>query len=157
MSTPYIFFDIDGVLNNESDWKQEHFHINDSCLSVFKDFISFLSKKFNTSPKLITCSTWRAGYNNKGTNGAGISLLEHKFHQYGLTINGATPVSSKTRQEEIDYYIRRNNVDKYIVIDDDASLYNDPSKMNLFIPNYKTGLTKQDLNKLEKQFMKYVR
>ena len=153
--TPYIFFDIDGVLNKESDWRQQHFSINDACMSVFVNFVNILKDRYNQTPKLITCSTWRAGYNNSNKSGSPTSLLEDTFHKWNLNINGATSISSKTRQEEIEYYIRRHNVQKYIIIDDDESLYYDTSKINLYVPDYRTGLIQDDLKKLEKQFIKY--
>lgn len=156
MIIPYIFFDIDGVLNNESDWRTKRFAINDSCFAVFKSLVDVLTEKYKKRPRLIICSTWRAGFNNREMQDSlATSLLGKKFAEAGLTIDGATPVSTKTRQEEIEYFIRRNGVEKYIVIDDDASLYNDITRINLYVPDYKTGLTKKDLKKMTQQFAKY--
>ena len=155
--TPYIFFDIDGVLNKESDWHVHHFSINDECFNVFKKIIDSLTDIYKTEPKLITCSTWRAGFNNRNENGNTSSLLETKFKENGLTIDGATPISNKTRQAEIEYYMRRNNVTSYIVIDDDESLDDRPSEINLYVPDYKKGLVKQDINKIIWQLSKTER
>lgn len=152
---PYIFFDIDGVLNSESDWRKQHFYINPACLDIFAKFVDFLNKKYKTVPQLITCSTWRAGFDKTKVNDANAtSILEKEFHKARLKINGATPISNKTRQEEIEYYMRRNDVQKYIVIDDDPSLYINTNRINLYVPDYRTGLVKSDLKKLEKQFVK---
>ncbi|MBR1851734.1 MAG: hypothetical protein IJ794_00960 [Lachnospiraceae bacterium] len=153
---PYVFFDVDGVLNHESDWRGQRFFINSRCLSVFKDFVAFLEAKYHTDPILITCSTWRAGFDHKNNQNAdAVSILEQKFRAVNLSIRGATPVSKKTRQEEIEYFIRRNDVRAYIVIDDDESLYNRPDEINLYVPDYRKGLTDKDLKQLKKQFVKY--
>lgn len=48
-----------------------------------------------------------------------------------LKIYDKTSRSQKSRQEEIEYYIKRNNV-------------------NLYCPNYLTGLTKKDLKNIRK-------
>ncbi len=148
---PYVFFDIDGVLNCEKDWHQQHFTINQNCFAVFKEFLEYVHKQAGIPPKLIICSTWRAGFDNKDRENADAgSLLETVFQEADLFISGATPVSNKTRQEEIEYYIRRNNVEQYLIIDDDTSLYNDKTKINLYVPDYKTGLTAKDLKNLKK-------
>lgn len=153
---PYIFFDIDGVLNKESDWKKFRFSINSESLKVFKSFADFLSQRYGTSSKLITCSTWRAGLNNKGEDSSDSgSILEKALSSVNLHLDGITPVSTKTRQEEIEYFIRRNNITSYIIIDDDPSLYPRPNDINLYVPDYKTGLISKDLKKLEKQFIKF--
>lgn len=68
-----------------------------------------------------------------------------------MAIDDSTPVSSKTRQEEIEYYIRRHNIMDYIVLDDDESLFPWPERINLYITDYNTGLTDKDVKILLKK------
>ena len=140
----YIFLDVDGVLNRESDWKKP-FSINEKCLMLFATFVKELK-----DPHIILSSTWRAGYTNTGVmSERGNSLLE-KLAGYGLKIEGSTPVSDKTRQEEIEYYIRRHNITSYIVLDDDESLFPWADHINLYLTDYKSGLAERDIKKLKK-------
>ena len=60
-------------------------------------------------------------------------------------------VNGKSRQDEIEYYIRRNGINDYIILDDDKSLYMDISKVNIYITDYLTGLTDKDIKKVLKQ------
>lgn len=106
--------------------------INKECLN---NFLIYLNKIKNY--KVVLISTWR--------NGDGIKVLEKYFPIYDKT-----PNSNKDRQAEVEYYIKRNNITKYIIIDDDISLYNTPERVNIYIPDYKTGLTKNDIKKLLK-------
>ncbi len=123
----YIFLDIDGVLNRERDWKRGLYSLNAECVNFF---LAYLEKLKN--PRVVLISTWR--------NGDGIKELELYFSIYDRT-----PNSDNGRQSEIEYYIRRNEVKEYIIIDDDASLYYAPEKVKIYIPDYKTGLTQKDI------------
>ena len=140
----YVFLDIDGVLNKESDWKRS-FTINDSCLYQFASLMKTIKE-----PHIILSSTWRAGYTNKGAVVEHSDTLSSKFAEYNLIIEDSTPVSNKTRQEEIEYYIRRHSISAYIVLDDDESLFPYPERINLYLTNYKTGITESDIRKLKK-------
>lgn len=140
----YIFLDVDGVLNRESDWKKP-FTINENCLRLFASF----DKELKAS-HIILSSTWRVGYTNTGIMSERGNSLAEKLAGYGLKIEGSTPVSDKTRQEEIEYYIRKHNITSYIVLDDDESLYPWPNRINLYLTDYKTGLTERDIKKLKR-------
>lgn len=142
----YYFLDIDGVLNKESDWKRP-FILNDSCVQCFSKII-----KKDKSPHIILSSTWRAGYSNKGEKSSGNQLS--KLEEYGITIEDITPISNKTRQEEIEYYIRKNAVKNYIILDDDESLFPWPDRINLYLTDYKTGLTEMDVKKIVSRYIK---
>ena len=151
MGDVYVFFDVDGVLNRESDWKKSKFSVNEECVRCFREFVQVLESVYRRKPKLVICSTWRTGMNRSGESysGAGEILAES-----GLAIDDSTPVSSKTRQDEIEYYIRRNCVEKYIVIDDDRSLFPRSDSIHLYTPDYHTGLTSKDVKLMKKQFIK---
>ena len=75
--------------------------------------------------------------------------------EYGLTIFDTTPLSNKGRQAEVEFYIRRNQVDDYIVIDDDRSLYEEPDRLCFYEPDYKTGFTREDVGKALKQLKQF--
>ena len=139
----YLFFDVDGVLNKESDWEHK-FYVNEACVGVFAE-ICLRLKKIYGEVRLVIVSTWRVGISQNGDNTIQMQYLEKALKRHGLYIHGQTPVSNKSRQDEISYYIRRNFVNDYMVIDDDESLYNDLRCINIYIPNYKTGLTKKDI------------
>ena len=38
----------------------------------------------------------------------------------------------------------------YIVLDDDESLFPNPERINLYLTNYKTGITEPEIKKLKK-------
>lgn len=84
-------------------------------------------------------------------NSAPIDKLKELFKSMNLKIYDKTSISQKSRQEGIEYYIKRNNVKKYIILDDDKSLFTCPDNVNLYCPNYLTGLTKQDLKNIKKE------
>lgn len=131
----YVFLDIDGVLNTSDDWKTK-FTINEHCLKEFGDFCRLLSNKYS-EVRIVFSSSWRAGLLNKGKTD---TKLDRLLEIPGVNFYGKTPMSSnKTRQEEIEYYIRRNEVEMCIVIDDDASLFPVPSRLNIIFTNCSTG------------------
>lgn len=130
----YYFLDIDGVLNKESDWCKSY-TINPSCLKVFKELLAY-----DKNPKIILSSTWRVNP----------EVLEPYFK-----IDGVTPISTtKTRQEEIDFFVRRYDIEDYIILDDDDSLFPEKEKIPLYLTNYKTGLVEDDIKKIRKLIKK---
>lgn len=143
----YYFLDVDGVLNRESDWKNP-FTINQQCL---KNFVKLIKK--DKDPHIVLSSTWRVGFTNRGEVGNGNKLTK-ALGEYGLCIDGCTPVSNKTRQEEIEFYIRRNGIVKYLVLDDDASLFPEAERLCVYFTNYKTGITEQDVKQIAKKYLK---
>ena len=73
------------------------------------------------------------------------------FDEMGIHIEGATPISNKSRQEEIEYYIKRNGIKEYLVLDDDESLFPRTADINLYLTDYRKGLTEHDVNKILKR------
>ena len=130
----YYFLDIDGVLNRESDWRRP-FILNPECVKNFMNLI-----ECDSEPYVIISSTWRQGGDT----------IRDAFMEHGIHIDGTTPISNKSRQEEIEYYIRRNGIRKYIVIDDDASLFPRATEINFYLTDYKMGLSESDVKKLVK-------
>ena len=144
----YYFLDVDGVLNNEKDWRKP-FTVNASCLSFFKEVISR-----DKDAHIILSSTWRTGLAVTGATRDKETPLNEYMTRLGLTIEGITPITNKSRQEEIEYYIRRNGVKKYIILDDDRSLFPREAEINIYFTNYKTGLTAYDVKQILKMIKK---
>ena len=148
----HIFLDIDGVLNRKSDWTNK-FTFNETCLNNFVKLLTDLKEQYNYLLKIILTSTWRTGYQEG--NEKIFKPLTDKLRGINLRINGITPITAnKTRQQEINYYISRNNVKHYIILDDDHSLFEDCNDKHLYFVNYCDGLTKKDIDKIKKLFKK---
>lgn len=144
----HVFFDVDGVLNKESDWKNK-FYIDASCIKVFGQLCRKLEEKYG-EVRNVLISTWRAGISKSGTDAEQINGLRASLAREGIRIYASTPVTDKGRQAEVEYYIRRNQVSKYIIIDDDMSLFDNPKKLKLFVPDYRIGLVQGDIKKIIK-------
>lgn len=143
----YVFFDVDGVLNKESDWVKKY-SLDYICVKEFSKLNSILKKQYNYV-RYVIISTWRTGL-NRGDEQLGsnqILNLKKVLSNEGIAIYDSTPLSDKGRQAEIEFYIKRNNVKEYIVIDDDLSLFDRPQKLKILVPDYKTGFTEKDLKK----------
>ena len=141
MEEVYLFLDIDGVLNRRSDWDKK-FYMNPECLQAFDELINKLHKKYDL--RIILSSTWRFAMSNDESDSV-LLPLNTVLHKYNLGIYGSTVKSNKTRQEEIEYYIRRNGVHKYVILDDDESLFPDRSRINIYLTDYKTGLSSREV------------
>lgn len=145
----YIFLDIDGVLNNKSDWNKPYM-INQKCLNNFVDLCRSLSKKYGII-RIVLTSSWKEGFDKTGNNSPQITNLMEKLNIYGFVISDKTlSASGKSRQDEIEYYIRKNGITDYIVLDDDESLYGDTSRVNICFTDYLKGLTDKDNKKILK-------
>lgn len=97
-----IFTDIDGVFNtiNRNQW---------SSLSV--DLYDDLCREFNLKP--VITSTWRVKHS--------IKELERIFQHYGIftDIYDFTPIiNSEGRGGEIEIWLKENQCDKYLILDD---------------------------------------
>lgn len=144
----YIFLDIDGVLNKKADWKNK-FTFNYACLNNFDKLINWLYNRKKYDCKIILTSTWRIGF--KENNITIFSPLIRLLEKYSLQINGITPITAdKSRQQEISYYIRRNNVLNYIILDDDKSLFDEFSDKRLYFTNCNIGFTEKDVKAIQR-------
>ena len=141
----YYFLDIDGVLNHRSMWKKG-FSIDPKAV---ENLALLLSK--DADPKIVLSSTWRAGFDVSG-NSVSTDILSEELKKYGLKIEDVTPNGkNKTRQDEIEYYIRRHGVGEYLVLDDDPSLFPEPESINLYVVDEEIGLTEKDVEKILKK------
>lgn len=146
----YYFLDVDGVLNKESDWRKP-FTVNPICVSNFKELLNK-----DKDSHVILSSTWRQGFTNTGIKSASADSLMKIFDELEIRIEGSTPTSNKSRQEEIEYYIKKNGISDYLVIDDDASLFPRLTDINIYLTDYKNGLTEKDVKKILKQIKKKI-
>ena len=145
----YLFFDVDGVLNREADWVNK-FALHAPCVKAFGKLCSTIAGKYGeVTPVLI--STWRAGIGTNGRNSPQVDALKSALASVGVSVTDSTPVSNKGRQAEVNYYLRRHSAGRYVVIDDDPSLFDDPGSINLYVTNYKTGLVENDIVKIIKR------
>ncbi|MCQ2548796.1 MAG: HAD domain-containing protein [Lachnospiraceae bacterium] len=130
----YYFLDVDGVLNKEADWDKP-FTVNPDCLSCFRKLLSY-----DKHPFIVLSSTWRAN----------LDIISSY-----ITVEDVTPNTGgrKTRQEEIEYYIRRNNIQNYLILDDDESLFPEKEKIDIFFTDYKKGLTDSDVKQIVKKYL----
>ena len=144
----YIFLDVDGVLNTESDWERKIYSLNGACVATFCRLLSCLHE-----PKVILSSTWRNGIARDGTTAVHIDDLLKALEPAGimsLDKTGIDPNGSRTK--EIDYYLRRHPEDRYIILDDDPNLFDrKESTPHLHLTSSKTGLTEGDVKKILKQ------
>ena len=149
----HLFLDIDGVLNCERDWRVPY-SINSNCLNVFAKLIKELEKRERVEVVLI--STWRAGLGDGKGNLNPVDKLMKELKILGIMVEGCTPMSDKGRQAEVEFYIRRNKIRNYIILDDDSSLYSDIDAVRLYVVDHKTGLQEADIKKITKCFRKQV-
>lgn len=143
-----IFLDVDGALNRKADWVRP-FSLNQTCVQVFVQLVRKLEK--HGGVEIVLSSSWRAGL-ARGSDGTLLGgtndILEKTLQVHGLKISDVTPLSGRTRQEEILYYIRRHDITDFLTLDDDASLFRDPKAIHLYLVDYHLGLTKKDIRKI---------
>lgn len=133
-----IFLDIDGVLN-----QLQRDYIDETCVAN----LAVLVHKLNA--KIVLSSTWRFGFMHDFSYCTPqIQHLIKVFQSFNLQIWSRTGIKLRTRSKEIQSYLREHP-DDYIVLDDDASLFSNIK--NLYLVNYKTGLTSKDVKKILKK------
>lgn len=139
----YIFLDIDGVLNKESQWNVPY-SLNDGCI---KSFCRYIKKVKN--PKIVLTSTWKTGFEKNGKCLPQVERLLDKLAVYGVDIYDKTLTApDNDRSKEIAYYLKRHPIEEYVILDDDKTLYSD--KKHLVIINYKVGFVDADIRKIKK-------
>ena len=112
----YVFLDVDGVLNTESDWGRKVYSLNGDCVAAFCRLLSCLHE-----PKVVLSSTWRNGIARDGTTAVHIDDLLKALEPTGIMSFDKTGVAPDGRRtKEIDYYLRRHPEDQYIILDDDT-------------------------------------
>ena len=147
----YLFLDVDGVLNTEADWTRKVYSLNPGCVKVFCSLLDGLPE-----PKIVLSSTWRNGIARDGTTAVHIEDLIRAIASTGITQLDRTAVSPDgSRSKEIDHYLRRHPEDRYIILDDDPSLFDQGAKTpQLYLTSSKTGITDADVTQIFKAVRK---
>lgn len=144
----YVFLDVDGVLNAEEDWKRRKYSLNNDCVTAFCRLLSCLHE-----PKVILSSTWRNGIARDGTTAVHIDDLLKALEPAGIMLldkTGIAPDGSRTK--EIDFYLRRHPEERYIILDDDPTLFDQQKNTpHLYLTSSKTGLTDADVDRILKK------
>lgn len=143
----YIFLDVDGVLNTTADWKQKVYSLNPKCIEIFRSLINKMD-----NPKIVLSSTWRNGIARDGTTAIHIKdLLVALNYPGGGSIDKTAVSPDGIRSKEIDYYLRRHDKDKYIILDDAPTLFELGNKTPyLYLTNPEKGITQDDIKKILK-------
>jgi hypothetical protein len=143
----YIFLDIDGVLNTESDWKHMY-SLNQDCIKAFANAVKKCGEV-----RIVLSSTWRTGFAYNRECLPHIKNLQQQLQKYELSIYGKTPMlPSGNREDEILEYIDMYEVKQYVIIDDDASLFSKDCKQLLQIDARK-GFTEKNGKQMKRQIM----
>lgn len=132
-----IFLDIDGVLNQLQPYK-----IDKICIAALKQLIKSLSAK------VVLSSSWRLGYSSIYDKCTPQIKMLLDYLPRGIVVGITKQLDS--RDAEISDYIARHNIDNYVILDDDKSEFKNNID-NLYIVNYKTGLTDKDVRKILKE------
>ena len=150
-----IFLDVDGVLNDYDTclaFDKEYQRTGVLKAELNEDMVSNLKEIVDrTDAKIVLSSSWRLyGYMNNGKfvpKQYKAKGLVDMFDKYGMEIYD-TVSYSRTRDLQILDYVYMNDVDDYIVIDDDSEeLRLLPReviiKTDFFSEDNETGLTKR--------------
>lgn len=133
-----VFLDIDGVLNRVGRGKGGD--IVSSCVKVLAEIVKSLKAD------IVLTTSWRTGFSRSVDKCEPvIRNLVYELDKYGVTIRSRTPKGS-TRTDEINAYLNYTGEKRYIILDDDASLFTD--KSHLYLVNPSTGLTDKDIKKV---------
>lgn len=158
-----VFLDIDGVLNsyqsstfwhNKRDQQKWENELYDDWKGSLKEYlalefdpiaISNLEELMRRVPeaKIVISSTWRYGET--------VESLKKIFHCFPLISNAIidkTPTGGKIRGDEINAWILSNQVDKYVILDDDSDMR--PEQMVNFVnTDSRNGFVYTDMEKAQ--------
>ena len=124
-----IFLDIDGVLNTTKTFIDNYYFYKSTGIrrvEIDEFRVKYLKEIVDkTDSKIVLSSSWRFFGkmidNTYVPSNDKMKCLIDIFNNYGLSIYDITPRDSKgIRQNEINMWLGSNNVDSFIVIDDDS-------------------------------------
>ena len=116
-----IFLDVDGVLNDQ-DLIFEKFKTKE--IEISKDKLLLLKKIITSSNdiKVVLSSSWRIGLLKKDGKIVADTTYHKEFlellKEYDIEIYDITP-SMMSRPEEIKYYLDNNDIESYVILDDE--------------------------------------
>jgi len=131
-----IFLDIDGVLNTKETY--DNMYRNNSLgayleVPIDKFRLEYLKTIIDeTDAKIVLSSSFRSFFARKENELVPISAkgrnLYNWFLKYEIDIFDVTPVNGRTREDEIkEWLISRDDVEEFIILDDDPTIFNDLS------------------------------
>lgn len=145
-----IFLDFDGVLNplGNEDVRRKLWHLDNSLKS--KDKYGYLFDEtcmrwlhyilLKTDAKIVVSSSWRW----IGLEDIQLMWLSRNYPQFVYDITRLSTFDK--RSEDIDLYIKQNNIDKYCIIDD-IDMFEPHHKNNLVITDAGIGLERKTATK----------
>ncbi|MGN0394383.1 MAG: HAD domain-containing protein [Coprococcus sp.] len=147
-----IFFDVEGVLNsNKFVCNGTGEHIDRKNVANLKAIVKA------TDAKLVLTSDWRAAIYKDADTKPQIKELLDKLNEAGLEIYGITPGASEIKEKYDDYgrvfevksYIKNNNVENFVIIDDMDMDWERENLEEYWIntENVTHGLTEEDARK----------
>ncbi len=116
-----IFLDVDGVLNDQN-LIFEKFKTKE--IEISKDKLLLLKKIITSSNdiKVVLSSSWRIGLLKKDGKIVADTTYHKEFlellKEYSIQIYDITP-SMMSRPEEIKYYLDNNDIESYVILDDE--------------------------------------
>lgn len=164
-----IFLDIDGVLNTKETY--DKMYRNNSFgayleVPIDKFRLEYLKTIIDeTDAKIVLSSSFRHFFvkqedklvstSAKGTN------LYNWFLKYGMDIYDITPINGYTREDEIkEWLINHDEVDDFIIIDDDPTIFTDLSskliQTSKIKQNYLTSFIKDSFGLCERHIPEII-
>ena len=133
----YIFLDIDGVLNAPGD-KIIHEMFEENKLKLLIDFIVL------NDCKIVLTSSRR-------TIESDVKIIKKVFESYTELMLVSDRKMFKYRGQEIEYFIKQNSINNYVIFDDNDNGISDifELKSHFVLVNYLTGLTEKDIEKAQ--------
>ena len=141
-----IFLDIDGVLNHERFYHEVRNtqHRNNNIDPRAAKLIINLCKV--TGAKIVISSSWRFEGFESLTNRLRIAGIKDKYLIDICSIEHPNEFRCGYRGDVIQRYIDENNIDNYVIIDDDIDML-EHQKDNFIQTSRYTGFTKEDLKR----------
>lgn len=137
-----IFLDFDGVLNNNSYFlnskEKAPFFLQDEKMILLKQIVD------TTNAKIVLSTSWREIWNSD----LDISLkLKDYFNSFDLSVYDVTKNINYNRPLEISTWLKENNVNSYVILDDIADPWYEHVN-NVVVTNKEfNGLSQDDVNK----------
>lgn len=124
-----IFLDIDGVLNDSMEIYNNTYDEymdtpTDRHLQVLKDIVD------KTNANIVLSSSWRLFKNSR-------DIVKKRLSDFGMSFIDSTKELG-SRADEINEWLSRNTVERFVVLDDEPISYSFPK--NLVKTTFETGL-----------------
>lgn len=148
-----IFLDVDGVLNSIDDFlirKEKgditNVAVEDRPLKLLKEIVD------ETNAKIVVSSSWRIGCKRSGKEsifgGNLYTKLVNRLKDYNMEVYDITPClnGDVCRGDEIREWLTNNQVDNFIILDDDTDLCEFLHTKHFIKTTYQHGLTEETKN-----------